>query len=170
MMSVPKYRRKNYLVDKGFQYRFVASFLVLIIISLFVFTAGMVSYYWIRYMAGENVFAEFIYIQKQVRVKTEEGQAVGTRSEMQPPINRLELILPPILINNLVIMVIITVIGLFYSHRIAGPVFRIEQDLSRVLDGETGVRIRLRKKDALKSLANKINQLIEKSESQSGSG
>ena len=164
-MSAQRYRRRNFVVDKRFQYRFIASFLLLVVLSLLLFSGGMATYYWIRYMAGENVFAEFIYIQKQVRVTNDEGEVVGTRSEMQPPVNRLELILPPILINNLVIMIIIAVIGIFYSHRIAGPIYRMQQDLTRVIEGEEGVRIRLRKKDTMQSLANKINQLIEKAES-----
>ncbi|GAH88998.1 unnamed protein product, partial [marine sediment metagenome] len=77
------------------------------------------------------------------------------------PINRFELLLPSILINNLVIMVLIAVIGIFYSHRIAGPAYRIGQEIQRVLNGETGVNIRLRKKDKLKELAASVNALIE---------
>jgi methyl-accepting chemotaxis protein len=163
-MSKGRYKRQNYLIDKKFQYQFVAWFLLLVVISLFVFSGGMAAYYWIRYMAGENVFSEFIYIQKQVRVTNEKGEVTGTRSEMQPPINRLELILPSILINNVIIMVIIAVIGIFYSHRIAGPIYRIEQDLARILGGEREVKIRVRQKDKMQSLVAKINQLIAKYE------
>jgi len=163
-MSNRQYKRQNYLIDKKFQFRFVASFLFLVVVSLFVFSGGMFGYYWIRYAAGENVFSEFIYIQKQVRVVNEEGEVTGTRSEIQPPINRLELILPPILINNVIIMVIFAVIGIFYSHRIAGPIYRIEKDLARILGGERGVKIKTRKRDNMKSLVAKINQLAERYE------
>jgi len=160
-MTNRQYKRQNYLIDKQFQFRFIASFLFLVVVSLFVFSGGMFGYYWIRYMAGENVFLEFIYIQKQVRVVNEEGEVTGTRSEMQPPINRIELILPPILINNVIIMAIIAGIGVFYSHRIAGPIYRIEKDLARILGGEKGVKIRTRKRDSMKSLVTKINQLVD---------
>ena len=160
-MSDRQYKRQNYLIDKKFQYRFIASFLLLVVVSLFVFSGSMFGYYWIRYMAGENVFSEFIYIQKQVRVVNEEGEVTGTRSEMQPPINRIELILPSILVNNVIIMAIIAGIGIFYSHRIAGPIYRIEKDLARILGGESGVKIKTRKRDSMKSLVAKINQLID---------
>ena len=163
-MAEKRFKRKNYLVDKGFQFRFIASFLLLIAISFLVLTSGFVVYYWVRYVAGENVFSEFIFIQRQIRVTGESGESTQTKSEMLPPINRLELILPPVLINNLIIMFIISVVGIFYSHRIAGPVYRMEQDLARVLSGEKGVKIRLRKRDKMQSLAQKINQLIEQNQ------
>jgi nitrogen fixation/metabolism regulation signal transduction histidine kinase len=70
-------------------------------------------------------------------------------------------ILPPLLLNDLAIMVIAIVIGIFMSHRIAGPVYRIAEDIDRVLSGERGVRVHLRRKDALEELAGKVNQLLE---------
>jgi nitrogen fixation/metabolism regulation signal transduction histidine kinase len=79
-------------------------------------------------------------------------------------LKRHDIVLPPLLINNLLIMLMIIVVGIFYSHRIAGPMYRIETDIKRVLDGEKGVTIRLRKKDKLQSLADLVNQLIKKVE------
>ena len=158
------WRRKKYVINRQFQFRFVATFLVMIIVSLLVFSGGAAVFYWIRYMAGENIFSEFIFIHKQIRTYNEKGEPTGTKSEQLPPVNRVELVLPPLLINNLIILVLIAVIGIFYSHRIAGPAYRMEQDIARVLSGETGVAIRLRKKDKLKSLANKINLLIKELE------
>ncbi len=163
-MKNAKYRRKQYIIDKQFQFRFIASFLLLIIVSLVVFSAGFAAFYWFRYMAGENVFKEFIHIQKEVKTYDDKGNVTGTRSEMVPGGNRLELILPPVLINNLLIMILLSILGIFRSHRIAGPVYRMEMDIMRVLQGEKAVKIRLRKKDKLKSLADKINRLIEERE------
>lgn len=163
-MAEKQHKRKKYVIDRSFQYRFIASFLLWIFVSLLVFSAGFTAFYWFRYMAGENVFSEFITIQKAERIYNEKGEPTGTKSVVQPPINRIELILPPILVNNLIIVVLLVIIGIFYSHRIAGPVYRISRDIERVLEGEKGVSIRLRKKDKLKDLAEKINQLIAKGE------
>jgi methyl-accepting chemotaxis protein len=160
MMRSKGYRRKNYVIDKPFQFRFVATFLILVVMALALFTAASAAYYWIRYLYGDNIFSEFIFIQKQVSVETEEGEIV-TRSEMQAPVNRISFVLPPILINNVVIMVLIAVIGIFYSHRIAGPAYRIQRDIQRALQGEKGIKIRLRKNDKLKELADSVSTLIE---------
>ena len=163
-MKNSTYRRKQYLVDKAFQLRLVGSFLLLIIVSLIVFSAGFAAFYWYRYMAGENVFKEFIHIQKEVKTYDDKGNVTGTRSEMVPGGNRLELILPPVLINNVLIMILFSVLGVFYSHRIAGPVYHMEEELRRALKGEKVAKIRLRKNDKLGNLAEKINRLIEERE------
>lgn len=52
--------------------------------------------------------------------------------------------------------------ALVISHRFAGPIERIEADLDRILAGETNHRIRLRKNDDLKGVADRINALIRR--------
>jgi nitrogen fixation/metabolism regulation signal transduction histidine kinase len=73
----------------------------------------------------------------------------------------LLVILPPLLLNDLAIMVVVIVLGIVMSHRIAGPVFRIAADIDRVLSGERGVRVSLRRRDAFEELAEKVNELFE---------
>ena len=48
------------------------------------------------------------------------------------------------------------------SHRLAGPIFRLEKDLDRIIAGDHSVRIRFRTKDRLDNLAQKLNQVLEK--------
>ena len=98
--------------------------------------------------------------QKQVIEENDAGEEIS-RSVTLPPVNRIELILPPVLINNLIILIVISIIGIFYSHKIAGPVYRIQEDIKRVLGGEKDVVIKLRKNDKLKELAEQVNKLIE---------
>ncbi len=71
-------------------------------------------------------------------------------------------------VNNLLIIVLpILVFGLLWcalviSHRFGGPIERIENDLDRILAGETQHKIRLRKKDDLKGVADRINALTRR--------
>lgn len=156
-------KRKTYVVDRAFQYRFIGTFLLSIVISLVLFSGGIVLYYWASSMAGDNLFREFIDINKQVYEIQEDEQGNRIRvptTETVYGIKRWELIVPPILINNLFMLIVISVIGIIYSHRIAGPVYRMSRQLRRVLDGERGVHITLRKRDALHDLAARINSLI----------
>ena len=118
-------------------------------------------------MAGENIVSEFIVIYRQVPVLDSQGKLQLdsnneplTTTEPQPPINPIQLILPPILINNLIIIIIISILGVFYSHKIAGPAYRMCTDIKRVLDGEKDVKIKLRRTDKLQILADRVNQLI----------
>jgi hypothetical protein len=48
------------------------------------------------------------------------------------------------------------------SHRVAGPQFAIRRAVSRFLDGERDVRVRLRGDDYLHATAEDINRLIER--------
>ena len=156
-------KRKIYIVDRGFQYRFIGTFLLSIIIALLLFSGAMMLYYWASTMAGDNLFKEFIDINKQVykMEENEEGELVQVpTTKTIHGVKRWELIIPPILINNLFILIVVSVIGVVYSHRIAGPAYRINRELRRVLDGEKHVRISLRKHDKLQDLAVRVNELI----------
>lgn len=163
-------KRKTIVVDKRFQFRFVATFLVMIIFALALFSSIVAVYYWIQYMAGDNVFNEFIQISKKVprldadgtQMKNPDGSTVTESVTFPPELGgRFKLVLPPILFNNLIIMIIISILGVLYSHRIAGPVYRMQKDIEKVLAGEKGVRVQLRKNDKLKDLAEKLNALID---------
>jgi methyl-accepting chemotaxis protein len=124
--------RRIKVVDGRFQYRMIALSLLMVLLGLLVF-AGLSALYF-----------------GLARV---EGHAVDPRLLM--------VILPPLLLNDLAIMVIVIVIGLVMSHRIAGPVYRIAADIDRVLAGGRDVRVNLRKNDALADLAEKVNELFE---------
>ncbi len=286
------YKRKTFIINKEFQYGLIATFLIIVLCSLLLFSTGFIVYYMITGLAGENVYDEFIEISQQVKIRIQElsdddfvkprelvekiktapdavskyirenlsvkdileidysGAGVDdyelrkklesafnyflqntirepmilyspdrfrgvtlsaetqelirkkpnpqsadayrlnlrllaaaysdeiqvtvatadsdlTDFEFQrifPGLKRYELVLPPVIINNLVLMVIIMVVGVFYSHRIAGPLYRMEQDIVRVLSGDKNVKIKIRQKDKLKPFAEQLNRLINEIE------
>ena len=55
---------------------------------------------------------------------------------------------------------VIAVSSILLSHRIAGPLYRIELTLDKLIQGEDVGYLSLRKNDELKELAEKINRLI----------
>ena len=71
-----------------------------------------------------------------------------------------------LVIGNAVSAVLMTVLSMRYmirfSHRIAGPAFRLERTLREVADGGYEGHVRLRKKDYLKHVADSVNYLIDK--------
>jgi len=90
----------------------------------------------------------------------------------------LEMVIPEAIANNLipvlrkvnlVIAVVlpfsllaIWLIALELSHRIAGPLYRIEHELEDRISGVKGGPIKIRKKDELKTLVDKLNKFISK--------
>ena len=67
-----------------------------------------------------------------------------------------------ILIALPITLFVIWFIALELSHRIAGPLYRLEKELNERIDGKKSGPIQLREKDELKELADKINKLIVK--------
>ena len=61
-----------------------------------------------------------------------------------------------------VALLIIWFAAMELSHRIAGPVYRIEKELDGVLSGAKHGPIILRKKDELKNIVEKINKILFK--------
>ncbi len=59
-----------------------------------------------------------------------------------------------------VLLVLIWLAAMEVSHRIVGPVFRMERELDERIAGVKSGPIQLRKSDEFKSLAEKINKLI----------
>lgn len=65
--------------------------------------------------------------------------------------------------SGLILMLVIPILSIFVSHKIAGPLFRFEKTLRDALQSEGPVPpIHLRKGDELQSLADLINQLLAK--------
>ncbi len=69
---------------------------------------------------------------------------------------------------NLILLVSLPVLGfgIFWwavviSHRLAGPIERLEKELDRVLAGDREHRIQMREKDDLRGVTERINRLLE---------
>ncbi len=56
---------------------------------------------------------------------------------------------------------VLAVISVYVTHKLAGPIYRFEKTAKDVIGGDLSVRIRLRKGDDLKELANLLNHLLE---------
>ena len=63
------YKRKTYIINKEFQYGFIATFLIIIIVSLLIFSGGFFLYYLIKDTVGEWKFEEFIDIKQETRIR-----------------------------------------------------------------------------------------------------
>jgi hypothetical protein len=66
-----------------------------------------------------------------------------------------------LLLGSAVFLGGVVVVGLLESHRTAGAAFAIRRAVDGLRDGQTEVRVRLRRGDHLQDLARSINQLAE---------
>lgn len=78
-----------------------------------------------------------------------------------PVVRKVNLVL---IVSLPVIFLILISIGLALSRNLVGPIERLEEELSEIVAGDLSKRLRLRKRDELKPLADNINLLLDKME------
>ena len=126
-------RRTNYLINKKFQLAFAARFVLIITLI-----SGFIGFQ--LYAIVWPVVSRFVPEQTMTFITH-------------------QIIFRGILFLSLAALIII-VIAIVISHRVAGPIFSMERTIDRIVQGEKVEFIRLRKHDELKGLAEKINGLI----------
>ena len=126
--------RKQYLIKKGFQLRFMiiiiaAMLLIALVTSWSIYSAVMQTL--INQFHGENL----ALIKHAITYK--------------------------LFIRSLLLVFAIAVLSIFISHRMAGPVYKFENTLKALVRGEKVREIGLRKRDEFYDLATAINSLIK---------
>lgn len=137
-----KLRRRKYLVNKPVQLRYMGFIAVPLVLLL----AGL--YYLIYY----SVFNEMLIPE-------------AVCATLLPAMRKVNMFL---LMTGPVIFFVIFRRALIYSHRLYGPIPRIEKEIDKVLAGDHSVRIKARDNDDLKDFIDKINLLVEKIENARG--
>lgn len=81
------------------------------------------------------------------------------RGPFEKQTQRFFIVVPPLLITCLILMVIIAIYSLFFSHKMAGPVYRMRISLDRMLAGDYDFKIRVRRNDFFRNIVEKIELL-----------
>jgi nitrogen fixation/metabolism regulation signal transduction histidine kinase len=70
-------------------------------------------------------------------------------------------LLPWLLLVNLLGILVTLFFAMFYTHKIAGPTYRMQEDLRRIAQGILTTQVKTRKRDQLKELESEINKMTE---------
>ncbi|MBI4597531.1 MAG: HAMP domain-containing protein [Candidatus Omnitrophica bacterium] len=130
------YQRRQYLVDRPYQLRFVSR--VLMGVLLIAVVSGFVT---------STILWRNMYQPELLREHVVVGLLAVTMT---------------LLVELLVSIPIIFVLGIQQSHRVIGPMSRLKRTLEAIGNGDLSQRITLRQGDALEDLAKSINQMAEK--------
>lgn len=129
-------KRKNYFIKKEFQ-------------------AKLISWYFFLATGGGVIFMILLAIFSADPLSNpSSGDSLQIDSN---PLVLLQKLLIPHWIFIIITAVILVFIGMLYTHRIAGPLFRFEKSLDNMLSHKLNDNIRLRNKDEGKKLATQIN-------------
>lgn len=152
--------RWRYFIDKPFQVRFIGRFLILVLLGLGVSLA-------VLGIANSMRFKTNLYFQAKTAATSDPLYANKPFYEVvnPTPVNVFQLQMWPMIWMAGLFIVLIAVFGLFISHKMAGPVYRIKRTLDEATDGKIDMKtleFRLRKKDELQDLVNALNRFIKK--------
>jgi methyl-accepting chemotaxis protein len=139
-MAAQKYRRRNYFIKKRFQTKFILRFCALVVL-------------------GSVISGVILYLLSRGTVTT---AFVNSRLSI---VNTADYILPALIGSGLVSIVLISIataiVVMYLSHRIAGPLFRIEKSAEEIGSGNLAFKIWLRSTDEITRMADGLNKMTE---------
>ena len=133
-------RRKRYLINRKLQFKY----LLLVFLAMLVPTLVCGSA--IYYLIWQTIAAEIAIPEAIVE-------------NLIPALYKVNLIL---LVALPIVFGVMLLISVYVSHKIAGPMYRLERELDKISSGDYSGRITLRSKDELKEIADKINTLLDR--------
>lgn len=77
-------------------------------------------------------------------------------------VTRFELLFWPLLLVTLTQIIIIAIFSIFFSHKMAGPIYRMRVSLDRMLDGDYNFVIKVRKSDFFINIVERLEKLRQK--------
>jgi len=133
-------RRKTYFIKKSFQRNFIIKFCILVII-------------------GAVLSGSLIYVFSSATVTT---TFENCRLQIK---STADFILPAVLLSGAVVVTLIglasVAVTLFTSHRIAGPLYRIKEDLKQLAGGNLKIKFNLRQTDEIQVLAEGLDKMTQ---------
>ncbi len=133
-----KLQRRNYIVHKKFQFRMLGLLLIL------VFAATLFT----------TLVNHYFFLSSIVNFIEQYGQPPTGGELIIASTRPLFIILP-------IAFLVLAVVCIFVSHRIAGPLYRLKMFMEKVQNGDYTVNLRFRKGDAIHDVADCFNQMVE---------
>ncbi|TWI68203.1 hypothetical protein LZ24_02577 [Desulfobotulus alkaliphilus] len=137
-MAAKRYKRRTYILTNTSQTKYIFSYFALFCLGLLVFSSLF------SFMSMDTT--TIIYDKSEIRVGSTPNMLVNQMLGSGWVI---------ILIGGSLLFVLSTIM----THRVAGPAYRIEESLKKMLRGEFGFKIILRKNDEMKPIAHKLETL-----------
>jgi methyl-accepting chemotaxis protein len=134
-----RHKRKKYFIKKDFQFRFILKFCSLVLVGVIVSTALLV------FFSKGSLTSSFENSQLVIK-------------------NTASAILPAVIYTNLITLGLISIaavtITLFVSHKIAGPMYRFENELKEISQGNLTKHVQLRNRDQMTDIVNQLNEMV----------
>jgi methyl-accepting chemotaxis protein len=132
-----KLQRRQYISHKKFQFRLVGTLMILVLIATLVTT----------------VINHYFLLSSMVDFTMDYGRGPTGMELLVASVRPLTIILP-------VVFVVLAVMVVFISHRIAGPLYRLKQYMEKIENGDYSVTLKFRQNDAIHDVADSFNRMV----------
>jgi len=76
--------------------------------------------------------------------------------------SRFEIVFLPLFYIALILLLIITIYSIFFTHKMAGPIYRMRVSLDRMISGDNNFVIKVRKNDFFINIIERLEKLRQK--------
>ncbi len=132
---------RQYFIKKEFQARFIIKFCLIVILGAII--SGIILY------ASTNQRLGNTYLESLNTIKALNDNLVGN-------------LIYTSLITIIAISIVTITITLFASHKIAGPLYRLERSTETIGNGDFTLETHLRKNDEISGIASALNEMTGK--------
>lgn len=135
-----EHKRRQYFIQRSFQLRFIFTFLLVALIASVAFSFGF------YFLVAKDISANFNKAHMELR-------------------NTWELFFPTLIVIGTSTFVISSAVASFvmirFSHKIAGPLYKLQQIANNISNGKLYAGVRLREKDQIVPLAGSIDTMVK---------
>ncbi len=140
-------QRKTYIVDKPFQIGFIKKISVL---ALLLVTSSLIFFALSYHLYGEGAVPGINPLYDSSKATMDSLLQYRTAFDILWPVMAICLCL---------ILLITFIYGVILSHRMAGPLYRLQQELAQLAAGVPGRNVVLRQGDEFESLCKEVNNV-----------
>lgn len=172
------HKRKNYLVNRPFQLKYTLAIAGLVLAAMLACGAGLYMGMWGSIIENFSKFKVSEELETAKRIADYEGvryrqgdyrlEKIFREAELLSEQQRealkyaLKAVNRSLLPKALLLAVLIFIAGIFVSHKIAGPLYRIERSAAAIRGGDLTVNFHVRKDDEMRSTAHILDDMVDK--------
>ena len=175
MFKKPK--RRNYFINRKFQLRYTLSIVAILAVVMIASGVGIYFGMWgsiienfSQFKVSQNLetakriadYEDVRYRKGDYRLDRIFREAELLSAQQQDALkNALRAVNRSLFPKVMVLAVIIFIAGIFISHKIAGPMYRIEKSAEAIRDGDLSVSFRVRKGDEMKEASSALEDMVD---------
>jgi methyl-accepting chemotaxis protein len=176
-MTAAAYKRKNYLINKKFQLKYTISIVAMLLVVMLVTGFGLYMGMWgsiienfSRFKVSENLenvkritdYENVRYKRGDYRLEKifREAELLSAQ-EKNTLKTALQSVNKSLASKVIILAVLIFLAGIFISHKIAGPMYRIEKSAEAIHQGDLRVNFNIRKGDEMRDTAGALESMVE---------